>query len=171
MVVAAAAPPTPVCNTLIKKISRMMFVILEIIRYSRGWVESPVAFIMPIVMLYIRQKRIPIEKILKYVTEPGIIFSGVFIHLRMVGVKATPKKVSITPARRPKAKSVCIAFSTFSLSPAPIYLPITTPAPVATPWKKPVIMKIKEPEDATEARASAPRVLPTIRESAVLYNC
>ena len=65
IVVAAAAPPTPVWRTLMKNISRTMFVILDIIRYSKGWVESPVAFIMPMVMLYIRQKRIPMEKILK----------------------------------------------------------------------------------------------------------
>ena len=65
MVVAAAAPPTPVWSTVMKKMSRIMLVMLEIMRYSRGWVESPVAFMIPMVMLYMRQNRIPMLKIRK----------------------------------------------------------------------------------------------------------
>ena len=99
------------------------------------------------------------------------MFSGVFINERIEGVKATPKRVRRSPAERPKARSVWIAFSTLALSPLPIYFPITTPAPVATPWKNPVIMKMRGPEEETEARASAPNVFPTIRESAALYSC
>jgi hypothetical protein len=45
------------------------------------------------------------------------------------------------------------------------------PAPLAAPKKKQDIRYISIPLDPTAARACFPTKLPTIRESAVLYNC
>lgn len=42
---------------------------------------------------------------------------------------------------------------------------------MAIPEKKPVIRKIRFPEELTAARASFPEKFPTIRESTVLYSC
>ncbi len=101
----------------------------------------------------------------------GSTSAGVFIQRRIVGVIPTPRMVRIPPATSPKATSVWMAsrmaFSFF----APYSLAMITPAPMATPWKKPTSMKIKLPEELTAARAWSPRNFPTIRESKVLYNC
>ena len=48
---------------------------------------------------------------------------------------------------------------------------MTTPAPMAMPLIKPTIRKIRFPDELTAASALLPRKFPTIRESAVLYNC
>ena len=48
---------------------------------------------------------------------------------------------------------------------------MTTPAPTESPLKKPTSKKIKLPEEATAAKALDPKKFPTIKESAVLYNC
>ena len=55
--------------------------------------------------------------------------------------------------------------------PAPKYVEITTPAPTERPMKNPVIKNIRFPALETAARAELPTKFPTMRESAVLYNC
>lgn len=42
---------------------------------------------------------------------------------------------------------------------------------MAMPLIKPTIRKIRFPDELTAASALLPRKFPTIRESAVLYNC
>lgn len=46
-----------------------------------------------------------------------------------------------------------------------------TSAPMAIPLIKPTIKKIRFPDELTAASALLPKKFPTIRESAVLYNC
>jgi len=61
-----------------------------------------------------------------------------------------------------------MARETLSLSPAPKYREITTPAPMAPPVKKLTIRKMSVPDELTAAKASVPRCFPTIKASAVL---
>ena len=46
-----------------------------------------------------------------------------------------------------------------------------TPAPMAVPLKKPTNKKVRLPVEVTAAKASLPKKLPTIKESAILYIC
>ena len=80
-------------------------------------------------------------------------------------------RVITTLAARPKATVVWMARPMSSWSPAPKYRAMTTPAPMDTPLRKPISMKMRLPEELTAARALLPRKLPTMRESAVLYIC
>ena len=75
------------------------------------------------------------------------------------------------PLAAPKAIIVCTERDTCFLSFAPKYLEITTPPPIAVPIKKLLSRKIRFPEEVTAARAFVPRYRPTIKASAVLYNC
>ena len=97
-----------------------------------------------------------------------MISSGVLISFKIKGVKQTPKIEIRAPAIKPKAKSVCIAFLIPSMFFIPKFLEIITPAPIATPLMKLTSIKIRGPEEETEAKALGPKVLPTIRESTVL---
>ena len=97
--------------------------------------------------------------------------SGVPIQRRICGVSITPTTVSATPAAMPSATVVWMVRRIRSQSLAPKYRATTTPAPSETPLTKPVSKKIRLPDEPTAAKASPPRKLPTIRESAALYSC
>ena len=62
-------------------------------------------------------------------------------------------------------------FFSSSIRPAPKVWLVRTEKPMAAPMAKPVTMNIRLPVEPTAAREPAPRNLPTIIVSTMLYNC
>ena len=98
----------------------------------------------------------------------GSTSGSVSIQTSSVGVKDTPITVSMRPLTMPKARSVCTARVTPSLSPAPKQWEMTILAPSAVPLKKFTIRVMSEPVELTAAREVVPRNWPTMTESAAL---
>ena len=84
IIVAMAAPATPILKYTTKRISKKIFMKQLTIKTYRGLFESPTARKIPAPMLYTKLNTIPIKNMRRYVTEESTISGAVSMRITML---------------------------------------------------------------------------------------
>ena len=171
MTVAAAAPATPHRHTSTNSRSSPTFSSAAPPRNHRGAAELPAARSRQAKKLYRNVAASPTKMMRRYPAMSPRSVSGTCKNRRMGESRAYTRAVSTAVTAPIRHSASAAARRSAAMSPRPIQMANSAPAPMARPRNTEVRNVVSVNAEPTAASASRPSARPTIRVSATLYNC